>query len=171
MKKTIASFTLIIMLSLFTQLSTAGAQDQRQWNNFLYPPLPPAAPGQAREQAQPQFWYGEEAHPLWKNMPPDSLTMATVQIPGTKSFFLGSLTEGILEGMNQTAPQFSEEERDALLSGEPQDTACVMGLRYSFSEFEFRHFFKSFFNLIGAGKSHPSQKDQGFTFYVDSTSP
>ena len=93
--------------------------------------------------------------------------MDTVLIPERKTFFLGSLAEGFLEGMDHRALQLTEEEKDALLSGEPQDNSCVMGLRYSFSEFDIGHFCKSLFTLIGGGDKSAQKDDQGFKFYLD----
>ena len=73
--------------------------------------------------------------------------------------------------MNQGESQFSEEDRDALLMGEPQDHSCVMGLRYSFSEFDLGLFYESIRSFMGSGNSRTVRKDQGFSFYVDSTAP
>ena len=161
MSKTGASLVLIIMISLMCHLSTARAQDPLNLD-ALYPSLPNSATQELVVQ-----WHGKEANPFWEKFASDSLNMVPDQVPGKKPFFLGSLTDGILDGMRHRELQFTDEQKEALLSGEPQDTSCMMGFRYSFSEFDFGHFVKSFFTLIGNGNSHSAREDQGFTFYVE----
>ena len=161
MSKTGASLVLIFMISFICHLSTARAQDPLNLD-ALYPSLPNSATQELEVQ-----WHGKEADPFWEKFTPDFLNMGPAQVPGEKPFFLGSLTDGILDGMRHRELQFTDEQKEALLSGEPQDTSCMMGFRYSFSEFDFGHFFKSFFTLVGNGNSHSNQEDQGFTFYVE----
>lgn len=161
MSKTGASLALIIMISLMCHLSTARAQDPLNLDG-LYPSLPNSATQELMVQ-----WHGKEANPFWEKFASDSLNQGPGRVPGKKTFSLGSLTDGILDGLRHRELQVSDEQRDALLRGEPQDTSCVMGFRYSFSEFDFGHFCKSLFTLIGNGNSHTAQEDQGFTFYVE----
>jgi hypothetical protein len=163
MKKSLASLALMVIPFLFIQMPSVMAQDERQLDGFLYPPLPPSG--------QERTWNGEETDPLWNNIPFDSLSLDPVRTPDRKILFLGSLGNSLLEGMNQGESQFSEEDKDALLMGEPQDHSYVMGLRYSFSEFDLGHFYESIRSFMGSGNSRTARKDQGFSFYVDSTAP
>ncbi len=164
MSKTGASLVLIIIISLMCHLSTARAQDPLNLD-ILYPSLPNSPTRELVVQ-----WNGKEADPFWEKFAPDSMNMGPGQVPGKKPFFLGSLTDGILDGMRHRELQVSDEQKEALLRGEPQDTSCVMGFRYSFSEFDFGHFCKSLFTLIGNGNSHTAREEAGFAFYVDSPS-
>ena len=161
MSKTGASLVLIIMISFMCHLSTARAQDPLHLD-ALYPSLPNSS-----DQELVVQWHGKEADPFWEKFTPDSLNMGADHVPWKKPLFLGSLTNGILDGMRHKELQFTDEQKEALLRGEPQDTSCMMGFRYSFSEFDFGHFSKSLFTLIGNGNSHSDQEDPGFTFYME----
>lgn len=161
MSKTGASLLFIIMISLICLHTTARAQDPLNLD-AMYPPLPNSATQEMVVQ-----WNGKDPDPFWEKYAPVSLDMAPAQVPGKKSLFWGSLTDGILDGLRNKALHVSDEKKDALLMGEPQDTSCVMGFRYSFSEFDFGHFCKSLFTLMGNGNSQGAQEDQGFTFYLE----
>ena len=163
MKKSLASLALVAIPFLFIQLPSVMAQDERELEGFLYPPLPPSG--------QERVWNGQETGPSGNNILFDFLSPDPVRTSDRKPLFLGSLGNSLLEGMNQGECQLSEEDKDALLMGEPQDHSCVMGLRYYFSEFDFGHFYKSFFSFMGSGNSRTAREDQGFSFYVDSTAP
>ena len=162
MKKALASLALLFALSLFIQLTPVLAQDGQQVDGFLYPPLPPM-----NQVNQERIWQEKETTPHWNDAALDSPYPDTGQTSGRNLLSLGSLGNRILQGMNQEEQQPSAEDKDALLVGEPQDASCVMGLRYSFSEFDLAHFCKSFFSLVGAGKGPREHDDQGFSFYVD----
>ena len=165
MSKTKTSLALVTIILLLTQLSTAGAEDLLDSTMLLSP-----SPSYRAAEIPVEQWRWADASPVLKTTGADTADPWHGRVPGHTDILTALLPDSVLDRSGKGDSYFMDESKGDLLKGEPEDTACVLGFRYSFSEFDVGHFFKSLFTLIARGNRPPDREEPGFAFYVDSPS-
>ena len=165
MSRTKISFALITIVLVLAHPSPAGAEDPIESAVLVPPPLSFRSAEIPVEQ-----WRWAGVGPVQETVFAGTSEPWRNQVPGQPHFLAALLPGSILDRPGKRDSSFMDTPQESMLTGEPEDTAFVLGFRYTFSEFDLGDFCKSLFNLVARGNRPPDREEPGFTFYVDSPS-
>jgi len=156
MSKTKTSFALITVFLLLAQLSMAGAED------LLDKTVLASSSLSFRPADIPvEKWRWTDAGPGLNLPAVGTADPVPGRITADSHFLTFLLPDGIGVNSSPRDSLFMDRSTEEMLRGEPEDTACVLGIRYTFSDFDLSHFCKSLFNLIARGNRPPAREESG----------